>query len=143
MKVKIFPAILASVMLVPWAWAAAPQATPSADPGSEKVQRCLQLSRLDRTEVLNDHQILFQTQGHKSYVNTLPYPCPGMRRDSTLMFRTSIDLVCDVDVVTIVDQLGWGLQPRASCGLGKFDPVDEDEVKQLRNAARGGDAKNQ
>lgn len=128
MTVRIAFALFAGVLMTCQAWAA-------PAPASEVPQRCLQLSRLDTTEVLNDHQILFQTLGHQYYVNNLPYPCPGLRHDSALLFRTSIDLICDVDVVTAVDQLGWGLQPRASCGLGKFEPVDKGEVKQLRKAA--------
>ena len=111
-------------------------AAPALASESELPERCLQLSRLDQTEVLNNHQILFKTKGKHYYLNTLPYPCPGLRRDSTLMFRTSIDLVCDVDVVTVLDHYGWGLQPGASCGLGKFEPVDETEVEQLKEAAR-------
>lgn len=103
---------------------------------SELPERCLHLSRLERTEVLNNRQILFETRGGHHYLNTLPHPCPGLRRNSTLLFRTSIDLVCDVDVVTVLDGYGWGMRPGASCGLGKFEPVDADEVKQLREAAR-------
>ncbi len=134
MNRKVFPATLATfaatLLISPFLWAA------DSAPRSEQAERCLQLSRLDKTEVLSNHQILFQTLGHQYYVNTLPYPCPGLRRDSTLMFRTSIDLVCDVDVVTVLDHFGWGLRPGASCGLGKFDPLDPGEVKQLRQAAR-------
>jgi hypothetical protein len=104
---------------------------------SEVPERCLQLSRLDTTEVLNNQQILFRTRGREYFLNSLPHPCPGLRRNSTLLFRTSIDLVCDVDVVTVVESMGWGLRPGASCGLGKFEPVDGGEVEQLRQAARG------
>jgi len=111
-------------------------AAPAFAAQSELPERCLQLSRLDSTEVLSNQQILFETKNHNLYLNTLPYPCPGLRKDSTLMFRTSIDLVCDVDIVTILDHYGWGMQPGASCGLGKFEPVDAGEVQQLKEAAR-------
>lgn len=104
---------------------------------SEVPERCLQLSRVQSTEVLNNRQILFQTSGREHYLNELPYPCPGLRPNATLMFRTSIDLVCDVDVVTVVETMGWGLMPRASCGLGKFEPLDQGEVDALKQAARG------
>lgn len=103
---------------------------------SEEPERCLQLSRVTGTEILSNRQILFETTGRRYYLNTLPYPCPGMRRSSTLMFRTSLNMVCDVDVVTLVDSFGWGLRPGASCGLGRFEPLDESEVEQLRQSAR-------
>jgi len=110
-------------------------AAPAFASQSEVPERCLQLSRLVDTEVLNNHQIVFETTGKHYYLNTLPYPCPTLRPDSVLLFRTSIDMVCDVDVVTLLDQFGWGMQPRASCGLGKFAPIDEGEFKQLKEAA--------
>ena len=110
-------------------------APPAFASQSDMPERCLQLSRLETTDVLNNHQILFETAGKHYYLNTLPYPCPTLRRDSTLLFRTSIDMVCDVDVVTVLEEFGWGLQPQASCGLGKFVPLDQGEVDALKKAA--------
>jgi hypothetical protein len=125
-----------TTMLVAAALAAVTPLAPAAE-RSVEPERCLQLSRVDSTEVLNNRQILFRTRAREYFVNNLPHPCPGLRRGSTLMFRTSIDLVCDVDVVTVVESMGWGMRPGASCGLGRFEPVDEGEVEQLRQA-RGG-----
>ncbi|MGD8832857.1 MAG: hypothetical protein PVF57_19785, partial [Pseudomonadales bacterium] len=62
--------------------------------------------------------------------------CPGMRPHSVLMYRTSINMLCNVDVVTLLDSWGAGFLPAASCGLGMFEPLDEGEVDALRKAAR-------
>ncbi len=76
-------------------------------------------------------------QGGQYYVNMLPYACPGLRRGSTIMYRTSLDLLCDVDIVTVLETFGGGFQPAASCGLGKFEPMDKAEIADMRKAARG------
>jgi len=106
-------------------------ATPSVEP-----ERCVQLSRVDSTDVISNKQIIFEMQGNRYFVNSLPYPCPGLRRGSAILFRTSLDQLCDVDVVTVLEQFGGGYQPAASCGLGKFEPMDKDEIASLRKAAR-------
>lgn len=105
---------------------------------SEEPQRCLQLSRIDSVEVLSNRQIIFETTGNQYFVNTLPYPCPGLRRNATIMYRTSIDQLCNVDVVTVLQSVGGGAMPGASCGLGMFEPIDEGERDALREQARSG-----
>lgn len=136
MPIRTVAAAAALAILPTWLLAE-PAGGPLGEP-AEMPERCLQLSRVESTEVLNNRQILFSTIGRHHYLNTLPYPCPGLRRGATLLFRTSIDLVCDVDVVTVLNTMGWGMQPGASCGLGKFEPLDEAEVEQLRGAPGSG-----
>jgi hypothetical protein len=107
-----------------------------AKEASVEPERCVQLSRVKSTEILSNHQVLFKMLDGKLYVNSLPYPCPGLRPEVPLLYRTSIDKVCNVDVVTVLEPLGGGFYPSGSCGLGKFEPVDKGEVAQLREAAR-------
>ena len=103
---------------------------------SVEPERCVRLSRVKSVEILSNKQIAFEMRNNQYFVNLLPYACPGMRKGSTLMYRTSLDLLCDVDIVTVLDTFGGGFQPAASCGLGKFEPMDKDEVEQLRAAAK-------
>ena len=100
--------------------------------------RCVQLSRIDSVDVLSNRQIVFKLDGNQYYVNTLPYPCPGLRRNTPIMYRTSIDQLCSVDVVTVLQSMGGGAMPGASCGLGMFEPIDKDELDALREQARAG-----
>ena len=101
-----------------------------------KPVHCLRVDQLEDSEILDDQHIVFETNGHKYYLNKLPHPCPGMRKDTALMYRTTTDELCDLDIITVLDEYGFGLQPGASCGLGAFEPVDEAQIATLRNQIR-------
>ena len=98
---------------------------------SEPV-RCISLSRIDETEILDDHRILFHMRGGDAYLNELSYACPGLRPDRTLMYRTSTGRICDVDIVTVLENWGFSYTPAASCGLGMFTPVDDEQIEVLK-----------
>ncbi|MBT8445775.1 MAG: hypothetical protein HKO62_12755 [Gammaproteobacteria bacterium] len=106
---------------------------------SDEPVRCVSLSRVQSLDILSNKQIVFELSGGEYYVNNLPYPCPGLRRSSTLMYRTSIGRLCNVDVVTLLESVGGGLMPGASCGLGMFEPTDKKDVEALRALARDED----
>ena len=108
-------------------------ATVQAAEPSEEPQRCLRLTEISSVTVLNNKQILFEASHKRYYLNTLPHGCPGLRRNSPIMYRTSLDQLCSVDVITVLDSAWGGFMPGASCGLGKFVPVDEEEAKALRS----------
>lgn len=128
-KNRIFALMLSALAMVA-------TGTAGAEERSVEPERCVQLSRVKSTEVLSNKQIVFELQGNRYFLNTLPYACPGLRRGSTILYRTSLDLLCDVDIVTVLNTFGGGYQPAASCGLGKFEPMDKDEIASLREAAR-------
>jgi hypothetical protein len=98
------------------------------------VERCISLNRISRTEVLDDHNILFYMRGGKIYRNQLPHRCPGLRRQQPFMYRTSLSQLCDLDVVTVLHDHSFGFTPGASCGLGRFYPITKEEIKALKEA---------
>lgn len=100
----------------------------------EEPQRCIALSRIDNVDVLDNKRIVFEMVGGGYYLNELPHACPGLRRDSAIMYRTSLSELCDLDVITVLDSLGGGLRPGASCGLGRFHAMEEDEIEAMRRA---------
>ena len=95
-------------------------------------KRCISLARIDRTHVLDDYSILFYLRGRKVYINKLPRKCPGLRRADSFMYKTSLSQLCDLDIITALDNIGFGFSRGASCGLGKFYPIDKDRAKELR-----------
>jgi len=123
-------AFLAALALAGFGWS-----TALADDPPDDAERCIQLIRLDSIDILNDRHILFNMRGHDIYLNELPRSCPGLRRDSTIMYRTSLDKLCDIDVITILEPLGGGLRPTSSCGLGKFHPISKERAEELRKAS--------
>lgn len=85
--------------------------------GSERI--CLQIRDIERTKILNDHQILFYTGQHKAYLNTLATKCSTLVREDGFSRTDASDEYCD-NLVTI-----RVLRTGEACLLGKFTPYDK------------------
>ena len=121
------PFVLAGITLVANAGLVLAQDMPD-----EKPVHCLNLKRIKETEVLSDSHILFRMVDGKNFVNVLNHSCPGLRKDKTIMYRTSIGQLCDLDIVTVLDDIGFGFMPGASCGLGNFRPIDDEGLEDMK-----------
>jgi hypothetical protein len=79
-------------------------------------------------------------RGDDVYRNELPNACPSLDFDERFMDRVTLNRLCDVDVITVIDDAGFGFTAGASCGLGKFRPISEEEAQDLtaRRNRRGG-----
>ncbi len=97
-------------------------------------EHCVNLRRIDRTDVVDDRNILFYMKGGDVYVNRLPHSCPGLRWEKAFMYRTSLSQLCDVDIITTLDNMGFGFRPGMSCGLGMFHPISKETAKLLKEA---------
>lgn len=93
-----------------------PAATPSG-----KAQDCVRLSQIRSTQVRSDQIIDFEMIGGQVYRNTLPNSCPRLGFEESFSYKTSINQLCSVDIITVL--YASPLQSGASCGLGKFQPV--------------------
>ena len=60
-------------------------------------------------------------RGGATYRNTLPGRCPGLGFEQRFAYRTTIDQLCSLDTITVL-QSGSSI-PGPTCGLGKFMPV--------------------
>lgn len=103
----------------------------SADEHMQEAEHCVSLTRIRSSDVIDDKRILFEMLGGDYYLNELPHKCPGLDFEDAFMYRTSIGQLCDMDIVTVLTNAGFGLQPGASCGLGMFRPISEQEAKML------------
>lgn len=97
---------------------------------------CVDLKRIDRTEVVGDRTILFYLKNDAVYQNRLPHPCPGLKNDRPFMYRVMVNQLCDTDVVTVLERWGFGFTPTASCLLGPFDAIDAAGIDALRAAEK-------
>lgn len=93
--------------------------------------RCVDLLRVDRTKVVDDENILFYMKDGTIYRNQLPHRCPGLAREERFMYRPHANRLCDLDTITVLTNFGGGLNQGAGCGLGRFHPVDPDDVEEL------------
>lgn len=100
----------------------------------EEAERCVDVRSIDRTDVVDDYNILFYMRNGDIYVNHLPRRCPGLRRERTFSYRTTMSRLCNVDLITVLDRMGSGFQPGVSCGLGLFYPITSEEAQALKEA---------
>ena len=131
---RVLPLLTATALLAGCA-ATAPDdpAAPARSAGKDERWRsaravgepvdCLNIARIRNTRVRDDRTIDFYTTGRDVYRNTLPYSCPSLGFERAFTYSTSLSQLCSVDIITVLYQAG-GLQRGASCGLGKFQPVE-------------------
>jgi len=95
---------------------------PAGDPVN-----CVTLSQLRETRVIDDRTIDFILNDGTILRNTLPNRCPSLGFERAFSYSTSINRLCNVDIITVIAQ-GGGPRRGASCGLGMFVPVKPAET---------------
>jgi hypothetical protein len=94
-------------------------------------EQCVSLRRIDRTRIVDEQNIIFYMKNGDIYRNQLPRRCPGLSERNSFMYRTSLNQLCNVDIITVLQNIGFGFSPGMSCGLGMFVPIDELTVQEL------------
>lgn len=102
----------------------------------EEATHCVRVQSIDRIDIVDSDTLVFRMRGDEVYRNELPYNCPGLQQGDTLMYRTTAGQVCDLDIVTVLEDWGFGFAPGASCGLGIFHPITEQIADELLRAKR-------
>lgn len=96
---------------------------------------CVRVNDIDDIDVVDSDTLVFRMRGGAVYQNELPHRCPGLRSNSTLMYRSSVGRLCSVDIVTVLENWGFGFAPGASCGLGMFQPITDQIADELLQSA--------
>ena len=102
------------------------------DAKDPETKRCLRLSQVDTTKVIDSRHIVFEMKDNSLYVTRLPHRCPGLRPNTSWMHSTHSNDICDLDTITVLDNFGGGFQRGATCGLGKFEPLAKPDLDALR-----------
>lgn len=118
------------IALLSTAGVSAADKTPAATHAG-KPERCLTLSAIRNMTVLDRKTLLFEMPAHKFYVNHLPHACPGMDIGFPILYKTSLNLLCNLDMITVLDPVGGGFQRGPSCGLGMFVPIGRVEAEKM------------
>lgn len=127
---------LLGALLVASACAIADQHTDEEEPLPEGVENCVYLRSVDRIEILDEQHILFFMRDRKIHINHLARKCPGLQRNDTIMYRTTLTQLCHIDMFTVLENIGGGFMPAASCSFGKFYPATQDEIDALKARRR-------
>ena len=88
-------------------------------------KNCVSTHQIRSTKIIDDSTIDFKMVGGKTYRNSLPYSCSGLRRDEAFSYKTSTSQLCNVDIIRVVENYGGRLQDGAGCGLGKFQEIEK------------------
>lgn len=86
---------------------------------------CVSLTQIRSTKIIDNSTIDFRMIGGKTYRNSLPYSCPGLKSEDRFSYKTSLNRLCNVDIVRVLHDYGGRLQEGVGCGLGKFQPVEK------------------
>ena len=86
---------------------------------------CIDINRIDTTNVVSNTVIDFKMRGGKVFRNTLPFSCSGLVFEDSFSYRTSTSRLCNVDTVRVLHSYGGRLEEGVGCGLGKFQPVEK------------------
>jgi len=99
---------------------------------SQEPVRCVALSRIDRTEVIDNQTVAFFMRGRDIFLNRLDVECPRLDHERRFSYRTSTGQLCAIDRITVIENTGFGLGAGASCGLGMFVPTTEEALAMLK-----------
>ncbi len=130
---NIRAAVTGMVMLLLTGCAAGPREAKPTDVATDDPEavRCVQLMRVDRTKIVDDENIFFYMKDGTVYRNQLPRACPGLSREERFMYKLPTGRLCDLDIITVLNDFAGGLQQGAGCGLGRFHPVNPEEAEEL------------
>jgi hypothetical protein len=87
---------------------------------TDKVESCVQLQRIDHTDILDTKNILFTMLDGKRYLNTLPVQCSGLTPYRAFSYKTSLNMLCNTDIITVFEPGLPHPNSFGSCGLGHF-----------------------
>ncbi len=104
----------------------------SAAPAQRVPERCIQLDRVRRTEVIDDRTLIFHMRSGEIYLNYLERECPRLASEERFMYSPTGNRLCDIDTITVLERWGFGLTRGFTCGLGEFHPISEVELADLK-----------
>ena len=84
-----------------------------------KPTSCIQLTRVESSEIFDSGAILYRMRGGPDYLNTPPN-CSSLRQNRSISTRTPSSTICSGDILRVFDapsHFEYG-----SCGLGEFVP---------------------
>jgi hypothetical protein len=101
-----------------------------AGQNSEPV-RCVSMSSVRSTQVLDDRRVLFHQARGRAFLNRLDRDCIGLARSGQFTYQVQSGArharLCATDSITVIETIGRGL----NCGLGMFEPLSTEELESL------------
>jgi hypothetical protein len=86
-----------------------------------EAEDCIIINRIRTSHVRAADVIDFEMIDGRIMRSRLPYDCPGLTFEERFSYATSLNRLCSVDTITVLDTGG---RRGASCGLGEFQQVE-------------------
>ncbi len=95
---------------------------------SDEPLRCLSMTSIRSTIVVDDQRLLFVQAGDRVFLNRLDRECLGLARSGTFTYQVQSGArharLCSTDSITVLETTGRGF----NCGLGLFEPLSQEEA---------------
>jgi hypothetical protein len=102
------------------------------EPFDRTPKNCIRVTSIDKTEAVDDQNILFHMRGDDVYRNHLPQKCPRLEQENRIAYQVYSGKLCNHDTITVLEDSAFGLQGGFTCGLGEFVPLSPEEVEDLK-----------
>jgi hypothetical protein len=124
---KCLTAVLGGVVALSLASAAAQD----DDKKSDEPLRCLSMTSIRSTIVVDDQRVLFVQAGDRVFLNRLDRECLGLARSGTFTYEVQSGArharLCSTDSITVLEPTGRGF----NCGLGLFEPLSQEDAESV------------
>lgn len=128
LAIVVFSSLLTGVP----GYASEPEMSDKAERVMEKYVRtgemvnCLGIRQISSIKPLDDRYFLVKARGNQYYLNIVSRGCNRASRSNTrIQYTTSSALLCQNEIIRVVENTSDILS--GSCGLGKFERLDEKE----------------
>lgn len=115
-----------TVLSICWCLAAA---APAQEAVEDESKRCLNARSIRSANVIDDNHVIFEIQGRRLFLNTLPKSCVGLSRDRRFSYETYTRSLCALDKIRVLRETGDGFYEGKACSLGRFKPITYDELQ--------------
>jgi hypothetical protein len=127
MTCKCLTVLLGGVAVLSLASAAAQDDEEQTD----EPLRCLSMTSIRSTVVVDDQRVLFFQARERVFLNRLDRECLGLARSGTFSYQVQSGArharLCSTDSITVLETSGRGL----NCGLGLFEPLSREEAESV------------
>ena len=110
-------------------------AEPNAPVSDDTAEHCLSLQEIASIKVIDKDNLAIQMKNGDYYLNHLSSSCPSLRRHSAISYTTPLNRLCNLEIITVLEDFGGDLQTMGACGLGKFTPASRDEIRFMQESS--------
>jgi hypothetical protein len=64
--------------------------------------------------------LFYMRGGNKVTYRTRPHTCPNLAREDRFSYKTTMNQLCSIDLITVLEQYSAGLRDGFTCRLGPF-----------------------